>query len=487
MSRRFASSRRHPFSHLMKLARSSFSPVVGVCLQAIGRRARLFRLSRASALLPLAVVAAFAQPAAQPAVPDKLDLNTAIAFALENNFAIRQARERIKQQEGILIEVKSRSIPNAAINSSYSRFDRGLAAVPLPQIPVNTEAWTIALNASQVIYAGGGVRSAIKSTQLAREAALLDLENVINEALLQVRTGFYRVLLAREQIKVQESNLDLLQQQLKTATDRFEAGTVSSFEKLRAEVAVSNAKVPLITARNDYRLAIEALRQALGFTTNTPESLQKVPEFVGTLDFTPVNFDLPAAFSAAHANRPDLQRLAKLTAVREQDVRTQRAGYYPTLGASAGYQFRNHPYGGNQFNESLNGWTLGLQSNWAIFDGRATAGRVAQAKSVLAQTKLTLDEAQLAVDVEVRRAHSQWQQATELAEASARVVEQAAESVRLATARYNAGTSTQLDVLAAQVDLTTARNNQIQAYYSYNVAVAALRKAMGLADEFVKK
>ena len=310
---------------------------------------------------------------------------------------------------------------------------------------------------------------------------------MINEALLEVRTAFYSVLLANEQIKVQESNLQLLQEQLKTATDRFSAGTVSSFEKLRAEVAVANAKVPLITARNNYRLAIETMRQALGFATNTPESLRKVPVFVGTLDFTPVNFDLLAAFDAARAHRPDLQRLAKVTAVREQDVRTQRATYYPTLGVGAGYQVRNSPYTANRFNEALDGWTLGVQSNWAIFDGRATAGRVAQAKSVLAQTKLTLAEAQLAVDVEVRRAHSQWQQATELAEASTLVVEQAAEAVRLANARYNAGTSTQLDVLAAQVDLTTARTNQIQAYYSYNVAVAALRKAMGQADEFVKK
>lgn len=75
---------------------------------------------------------------------------------------------------------------------------------------------------------------------------------------------------------------------------------------------------------------------------------------------------------------------------------------------------------------------------------------------------------------------------TELAEASARVVEQATEAVRLANARYNAGTGTQLDVLQAQVELTTARTNQIQAYYAYNVAVASLRKATGQADEFIK-
>lgn len=463
----------------MKLARSTFSPVAGV-------RRRL-TLSRASALLPFAIASVLAQPAPPPQVPDTLDLKTAITFALENNFAIRQAKERIRQQEGLIVEVKARSIPNAAINGNYGRLDRDLVVAPIPTFPVNTESWTIALNVTQTLYAGGAVRSAIKSTQLARDAALLDLENVINEALLQVRTSFYGVLLASEQIKVQESNLQLLQEQLKTATDRFNAGTVSSFERLRAEVSVANAKVPLITARNNFRLAIEALRQALGFATNTPESLQKVPQFVGTLDYAPTTFDLPAAFSAAHANRPDLQRLAKLTAVREQDVRTQKSGYYPTLGATAGYQFRNHPFAGNQLNEALDGWTIGLQSNWAVFDGRATAGKVAQAKSVLNQTKLSLAEAQLAVDVEVRRAFSQWQQANELVDASQKVVEQASEAVRLANARYNAGTGTQLDVLQAQTDLTTARTNQIQAFYTYNVAVAALRKATGQADEFVKK
>ncbi|MEY4941315.1 MAG: hypothetical protein RIQ93_3050, partial [Verrucomicrobiota bacterium] len=308
---------------------------------------------------------------------------------------------------------------------------------------------------------------------------------VINDALLQVRTSFYRVLLAREQIKVQESNLELLQQQLKTATDRYDAGTVSSFEKLRAEVAVANAKAPLITARNDYRLSIEALRQALGLTTPSRESAQKTPEVLGTLEFTPQQFDLQASFDAARANRPDLERIAKLAAAREEAVTTARSTYYPNVSAFGGWAFRRGST--NNLGDANNGWLLGVQSQWDIFDGRATRGRELQARSALEQTRLGLTEAQLAVDVEVRRAHSGWLEATELAEASARVVEQATEAVRLANARYNAGTGTQLDVLQAQVDLTTARTNQIKAYYGYNVAVASLRKATGQADEFTAK
>ena len=137
--------------------------------------------------------------------------------------------------------------------------------------------------------------------------------------------------------------------------------------------------------------------------------------------------------------------------------------------------------------DSREGLFIGLQSQWAIFDGRATSGRVAQARSIVEQTRLSLVESELATDVEVRRAFSSWQEATELVEASRRVVEQAEESVRLANARYSAGTGTQLDVLQSQVDLTTARSNQVQAYYNYNVAIATLRQAMGLSDALVSQ
>ena len=124
------------------------------------------------------------------------------------------------------------------------------------------------------------------------------------------------------------------------------------------------------------------------------------------------------------------------------------------------------------------------QGSWAIFDGRATAGKVAQARSLLAQTQLTTAEQQLAIDVEVRRAHSTLQEAAELVTASKAVVEQAEESVRLAKARFDAGTATQLDVLQAQVALTEARTNEVEALYNHTVALASLRKAMGVADAY---
>jgi len=420
----------------------------------------------------------FAQSAV-PQVPDTLDLPTALRFALDNNFAIRQARERIKQQEGVIVEVKARSIPNVSANGAYQLNEKDISQ----SLPSSDRYWSLSLTASQTLYAGGGVRASIKSTELTREAALLELKGIVNEALLDVRIKFYDILLAREKIKVQESNVELLRQQLKNVTDRYDAGTVSAFEKLRAEVALANAQVPLISARNAYRLAAEALRQSLGFATISQESLRKLPVFEGSLEFVPVSYELQSALDAARAGRPELARLAKLADARTESIASAKANRQPTLSAVGGWQLRKGAT--DSFGDSRDGWLVGLQSQWNIFDGAATSGRVAQARSALEQARLNLGETSLLIDVEVRRALSSLQEATELADASQKVVAQAEESLRLANARYSAGTATQLDVLQSQVDLTTARTNQIQAYYSYNIAVARVRKAIGQPDAVV--
>lgn len=419
-----------------------------------------------------------AQPV-PPAEPETIDLQTAIGYALENNFAIRQARERIRQQEGVVIEVTARAIPNVGADGFYQFNELDIST----SNPASNHGWTLGLTASQALYAGGGIRSSIRNAQLVREAALLDLKAVINEALLDVRTSYFQVLLARDRITVQEENLRLLEQQLKTTTDRFEAGTVSGFERLRGEVAVANARTPLISARNTYRLAIESLRQAIGLTARRTDTLEDAPEVIGNLEFTPVSFDLASATSAARANRPELQRLEKLAEASEQGVTTARSGRYPNVSLVGGWDVRKGRT--VALGDAREGFFVGLQSQWNIFDGRATAGRVAQARSFVEQTRLTLVESELAAEVQVRRAFSSWQEATELVEASGRVVEQAEEAVRLANARYSAGTGTQLDVLQAQVELTTARSNQVQAYYNYNVAIASMRQAMGLSDALV--
>ncbi len=441
-----------------------------------------FALVLASALASVGLAQETKAPS--DSLPGEIDLPTALRFALDHNFAIRQSRQRIEEQEGVLISTRAAALPNVALNSQYQQTDKTLqesfgAGAPTP----NDQSWSIILQATQPLFAGGKFTAAIHSEKDIREAALYEMQGVMNDALLDVRTKFYTVLLNLEEIKVQEQNLELLEQQFKDAKARYDAGSGSQFDLLRAEVALANGRPPLIVARNTYRISLEQLRQALGLVSITPASGQQPLNIAGSLDSIPATFDLDSALAAAATSRPELLRYARLQSGQEQNIKVAKADYWPSLNAVGGYEVRKRTFS-NDLDSTLDGWFVGLQSSWAVFDGRATAGRVVQARSQAEQARLTLLNEQLSVEVEVRQAYSLFEEAVELVAAGAKTVEQAEEAVREAHVRYDAGTATQLDVLQSQVDLTTARTNLIQANYSYDVAVATLRRAMGVADKF---
>ena len=85
-----------------------------------------------------------------------------------------------------------------------------------------------------------------------------------------------------------------------------------------------------------------------------------------------------------------------------------------------------------------------------------------------------------AVQLEVKQAYLAIRSAAQRVQATQTVVNQATESFKIATVRYQAGVGINLDVLDAQLNLDKARTNNIQALYDYNVGIATLEKAMGM-------
>jgi outer membrane protein len=84
------------------------------------------------------------------------------------------------------------------------------------------------------------------------------------------------------------------------------------------------------------------------------------------------------------------------------------------------------------------------------------------------------------IELEVRTDYSDFIEAREVLESQKKVQEEAEESLRLATARSDAGTGTQLDVLSAQTSLTQARSTQVAALHDYDAARARLERAVGI-------
>ncbi|HMP77347.1 MAG TPA: efflux RND transporter permease subunit [Kiritimatiellia bacterium] len=425
-------------------------------------------------------VPSFAQ-SDRPAAADRrgsFDLARCLDTAVVQNYDILLARERVRQQYGAVVEVRSRVVPNLRVLGQYMEQETDL------NMPGQTSeaSWNLGVEVVQSLYAGGQNRASLQSQRLREEAAKLDLQATINRVLLDVRERYFAVLLARSQIRVQEQNIDLLQEELQSAQNKLDAGAVSPFNVLRADVALANGRTPLIRARNQYRIALEELARVLGFPP-PPAGDEGTLDVTGELDFESYTASLPDERAAAFANRPELQSLELAKRAQERALRAARGGYQPSLNAFAGYNLQNDPISDDTWDE-VHGWRAGLALNWSAFDGQQTKGRTLQAASALEQSRLAEEQARLEIDVEVRRANSSFIEAAELVQATRKVVEQAEESVRLARSRFDVGAATQLDVLQTQQALTQARDNEVQALHDYNVALARLRKAAGLLDRF---
>ncbi len=425
----------------------------------------------------LMVAAMFAAAPRLPAadIPETITLDTALQLALEHNYAIRQARARYAQALGSVEESRAGRLPTLTASAGYTRTDEGRLERLDGLTFGSADQWQAGIQARQTIYAGGAVSSAIRGSEAFREAAVADFDASVRTALLSVQEQFYAVLLARQQVEVQEQAIQLLEEELANATARVDAGSGSPFDRLRAEVALANGQPPLIRARNALKLSAVELLRAVGL----PAEDSTEASVVGSLNFNAVEPTLENVLASAHENRPELRQLKNNVAAAEYAVSGARATGRPIVGVFAGYGVQKSQFS-DDFGDSVDGWSAGVQGSWDIFDGKATKGRVAQARARLQQARLELDETNLAIDAEVRRAFLGYGEAREILVASQKGVTQAEESVRLARSRFDAGAATQLDVLQAQVALTETRTNEALALHDANVALARLRRAAAL-------
>src|SRR5262245_42356623 len=189
--------------------------------------------------------------------------------------------------------------------------------------------------------------------------------------------------------------------------------------------------------------------------------------------------ELSTALRTALEKRKELESLRKGRELRKEDVVSAKAGYKPSLQAFGGYDAHSSIFGPD-ITDQVHGWMAGVQLTWDIFDGLRTAGRVKQAQAQYDLSGIELDDEGRRIELEVRTGFSTFTEAMEVLKSQEKVQEQAEEALRLAKARYDAGTGTQLDMLSAQTALTEARTSLVQAQFELSVARVRLERAMGM-------
>lgn len=409
-----------------------------------------------------------------------LSLVDCLNIALQQNAAILKAQNDLRAAQGIVIQTRAIVLPQVTANGQYAetekKFQENFPSAP----PAPNKNWNANVQITQTIYDGGKMIAALSSAGATKKQAVAQYQTAVADALLAVRTAYYDVLLANQQVTVHEASVNLLQKELEDQQNRYNAGTVPKFNVLRADVAVANERPNLIQARNNYRISKNNLSNLLGY--NLPHDVwEDIPlQLTDTLDDAPYEINLPDAIQQALSSRSELVARRQNEQLLKLGVVSARAGYQPTISAFGGYGWKNTQFTDpTDLGYELHGWTVGAKMDWNIFDGLLTHGKVVQAKAQYAQSQTDLADESRQIELQVRTDYSQFIEAKEVLQSQQKVQEEAEEALREAEARQQAGTGTQLDVLDAQTSLTQARATQVQALHDYDVARANLQRAIG--------
>lgn len=426
----------------------------------------------------------------------RFTLDQAILTALQRNADIQKARQEIERTKGLYIQMRAEALPQIAMTGTFSDTDPHLrvnhgaptsavstptpvpTATPIGGTTVDTSnftgverAYVVRVQATQAIFAGGRIISQIRSASFTRDGSYYAFRNVIDQVVSTVRQQFYQVILNRELILVQQESIKLLQSQLQDQQNRFEAGTVPRFNVLQAQVALSNQYPNLIAAQNNYRISQLQLAKTLGLDFNPNRGDAAPLEVVGSLQYHPRRMPLAQAIEVAKERRPFLKQQKAIVLSNAQQVRVAQSGYFPQINATGGSEVRSSAFSDNPRDVS-SGYIFGATGSWSIWDWGSTYGQVKQARAILEESKITLDDAGRQVELEVQQQDSNLKQSAELVKATEQSVGQAEEALRLASARLSAGAGTQLEVLNSRVEVTQAQSNRLQALYNYNTALA---------------
>jgi outer membrane protein TolC len=400
---------------------------------------------------------------------EHLTMERCIDIAVRNQPVILQYHYTAQVNEALLGQARAGYYPQLDVTASYNQYN-AVSRHNDPHSPITQYGYEYGGNnvaLKQKIYDFGKREANVDVARLNRQAALSDVENQIATVVNSVKAAYYGVLSTTRSLAVHREALDQYRQQLDQARLFFESGKKPRYDVTTAEVNLSSAEVRLIQAENDLDSAWVHLNNAMGYDGSARYTIEDPP----VPGVYPV--DEQAALDQAYQKRSDLQSLLNQKASAERAVEAAKRDYFPSLDASAGYDF-----GGSQTPLSQ-GWNAGVALTWNLFKGLSTKKEIERAAASLKVVEARIAGLKLQIRQDIKKAMLDIRKAKETTVYAEVQVRQAKENLDLANLRYKAGLGTPLDVTNAAVSDSNAKLTRIAAVYQFHTAVANIEKAMG--------
>lgn len=333
------------------------------------------------------------------------------------------------------------------------------------------------VTATLPIYTGGKIRGTVRQAKANYMAVVEGKQKAYNDMRATVTTGYCDLLQAGNMQQLGRESVQRLEDHLKNVKAQYDVGVVAKADVLRSQVELSNAQQSLIQAENAYQVAEANLNRIVGLPMDTTLKLDNI------LTYSEYTEDMAYCLDYASKYRPELEQARQGVEAAKGALMVARSGHMPQIGASATQSWSDSEWPGDENGE----WGVGVSVSLNVFDSGVTWSKINGAKADLAAAEETYRDTVTAVDLDVRNSYLSMREAEKRIQTTQTAVSLAEEDYRIAQVRYMAGVGTNTDVLDAQVALTQAKTNYLQAMYDYNTSKIELENAIGVPMVFPTK
>lgn len=317
------------------------------------------------------------------------------------------------------------------------------------------------------------LQTRLRQAETSESASAIMLRQSHQELILRVAERYLNVLSAQDRREVARVDIIAIRRQLDLTTGRLEVGLGTQADLFDARARLKQAEANAIQADNAFRNSISLLREMIG---QTPKSLTPL------LNDAPLSSPDPESIDEwveqAEANNLNVQVKSLDLKFAEYEIQKLKDRTFPTMSIGGN---RSTSIGGvNDY--TRDSASIYLQVDIPLFIG-GLSGRSEQAGILYNRALEELDLARINARSAATLAYLDINSNISQAEALSEAITAGESALAAKQEGYEAGLTTNIDVLDAQRNLSQSRTNYLNSRYDYIISLLELEQVIGDLDE----
>lgn len=384
------------------------------------------------------------------------NLQQALSWAYTNNPTLNAARAELRATDETIAQAKSPYRPTINGSASATRAWTSSDFLPAPADVSETNTAELGVTVQQVLYRGNRTRNGVKKAKSAILATRESLRATEQSVLFDVAQAYMDILQNQAILELRKQNVAFLEEQARSARDRFAVGETIRTDVAQAEARLSSANSQVTSAK----ASLESSRATYQYLVGKKPGKLTAGYAVDRLFPKSLN----SAIQNALGSHPSILAAQHNIDIAQLAVKEAEGELLPTIalqGAAKRSWSSNN--GGNNIHGSTDSASITGSISVPLYQGGLVHSKVRQAKETLGQRRIQLDLARDQIRANIVSSWTVLEAAGPQITAAQATVSASRQATSGVIEEQKVGQRTLLDVLNSQAELIDARINLVRA------------------------